>query len=114
MFDLEKELERSWARCFKKDGGVQLKFESPSMNGVADRINFLDTWCFFIEFKRHDGRAAHIQIHFANMMRRQGFKVYLIDTTRRLDDLLYAYRAQRMTGYWPPYIPERLELLHVV
>ena len=66
-----------------------LKFTSPSMTGIPDRIILLPKGKIgFVEVKRKDERPRSIQIKRINDLRDLGFKVVVLDDEKNIDKIL--------------------------
>ena len=58
---IEKDIEKYLVRQVKQMGGLALKFVSPSMAGVPDRIVMIPKGAmYFAELKRPSGKAEKI------------------------------------------------------
>lgn len=76
----EKYTERKLVEEVKKTGGFALKFVSPGMNGVPDRIVLLPGGHIaFVELKSPGKMMRPLQIRRKKQLESLGFKVYLID-----------------------------------
>ena len=77
----ESEIEKYFVTECKKRGWLPLKFVSPSMNGVPDRIILLPNGrIFFAELKAPGEKPRPLQKAVHNVFRRYGFKVCVIDS----------------------------------
>ena len=77
----ESEIEKYFVGECKKHGWLPLKFVSPSMNGVPDRIVLLPNGrIFFAELKAPGEQPRPLQKAVHNVLRRYGFKVCIIDS----------------------------------
>ena len=86
---LEKEIEQSLKNAVKMRGGLALKFVSPGMNGVPDRlILFPGGKAAFAELKAPGRKMRSIQIKRKRQLERLGFSVYCIDGTDRIGGIL--------------------------
>lgn len=85
----EKLIERKLYNSVKKAGGIAIKFTSPSMSGVPDRIVLMPggrVW--FAELKTTGEKLRPIQVVIIGMLRKLGFSVWVIDTQELLDEFL--------------------------
>lgn len=82
----EKKIENYLIRQVKSRGGLCLKFISPSMAGVPDRIILLpDKQMFFAELKAKGKKPRALQSAVHRTFERLGFKVYVIDSKEQAD-----------------------------
>ena len=84
---IEKDIEKYLVRQVKQMGGLALKFVSPSMAGVPDRIVPKGT-LYFVELKRPSGKPRRLQTSVHRLFEKLGFHVYVIDTKDKVDKLL--------------------------
>ena len=76
----EKRLERRLAEAVKAMGGIAPKFVSPGFAGMPDRLVLLPGGkCGFVEVKRRGEKPRPLQEIRHGMLRRLGFKVYVLD-----------------------------------
>lgn len=88
-FMLEKEIEKAFVDKVKKLGGLCLKFTSPSMTGIPDRIVLLPGGKIgFVEVKRPGERPRPIQRKRIKQLRNLGFKAYVLDSKEKIDDIV--------------------------
>ena len=83
---IEKDIEKYLVRQVKQMGGLALKFVSPSMAGVPDRIP--KGTIYFAELKRPNGKPRKLQTAVHRLFEKIGFHVYVIDTKDKVDKLL--------------------------
>lgn len=82
----EKKVENYLTREIKKQGGLCLKFISPSMAGVPDRIILLPKGkIFFAELKSTGKKPRALQVTVHKTLKKLGFKVYVIDSKEQVD-----------------------------
>lgn len=75
---LEKEVERLLCREIKKKGGLCLKFISPSMAGVPDRLVILNG-LYLVELKRPDGgKLSPLQMSVHKRLAKAGAPVTIL------------------------------------
>ncbi len=85
----EKQLERKLAQAVKAMGGIAPKFISPGFDGMPDRLVLLpDGKCGFVEVKRRGERPRPLQLSRHGMLRRLGFKVYVLDDVEEIGGVL--------------------------
>ena len=86
---IEKDIEKYLVRQVKQMGGLALKFVSPSMAGVPDRIVMIPTGAFYlVELKRPRCNTRRLQTSVHRLFEKLGFHVYVIDTKDKVDKLL--------------------------
>ncbi|MDU5272521.1 MAG: VRR-NUC domain-containing protein [Finegoldia magna] len=86
---LEKEIEKALIDKVKFHGGICLKFTSPSMTGIPDRIILLPNGMIgFVETKRPGGEPRSIQKKRIRQFKKLGFKVYVLDSKDNIDEII--------------------------
>lgn len=81
----EKTLERKLVEAVKATGGIAPKFLSPGFDGMPDRLVLLPFGRIgFVEVKRHGEKPRPLQESRHGMLRRLGFKVYVIDSIEQI------------------------------
>lgn len=84
---LEKKIENRLKQSVKNMGGLALKFVSPGMAGVPDRIVlFPGGRIVFVELKAPGKKMRPLQIKRKQQFEALGFKVYCIDNFKSVDD----------------------------
>lgn len=77
----ERSIESRLKKEVEKRGGKALKFESPGMRGVPDRIVLLPgAIAIFVELKASGQTLAPLQVKRVAELRELDFKVYCIDS----------------------------------
>lgn len=90
----EKHIEQKLVKAVKTAGGLALKFTSPGYDGVPDRLLLLPCGRIaFAEVKAHGAKPRPLQIRRHGMLRRLGFKVYVIDDEGQIGGVLDEIRA---------------------
>ena len=85
----EKEIESALVKRVKENKGLCLKFTSPSMTGIPDRIILLPKGKVgFVETKRPGGEPRPIQKKRIKQFKNLGFKVYVLDTKENIDEII--------------------------
>lgn len=88
---LEKDIEKALVKKVKALGGLCIKFTSPSMMGIPDRIVLLPKAKLgFVELKRPGGKARPIQIKRIKDLKELGFKVFILDEKEKIDEVIKA------------------------
>lgn len=86
---LERVIESRLRQEAKKRGGMALKFVSPGMNGVPDRIVLLPGGKMaFVELKAPGKVPRALQEKRIGQLRQLGFLVYVLDSTERIGGIL--------------------------
>lgn len=85
----EKVIERHLAVAVKKLGGMAVKFVSPGLAGVPDRIILLrDGKMAFVELKAPGRRLRALQEKRKKQLETLGFSVYVIDRLEQIGGML--------------------------
>lgn len=82
---IEKNVESVFIDAVKEKGGLALKFVSPGFNGMPDRIvMFPGGIIAFVEVKAPTKKPRPLQLSRHRLLRRLGFRVYVLDN---IDDI---------------------------
>ncbi|WJD84477.1 VRR-NUC domain-containing protein [Limosilactobacillus fermentum] len=85
----ENKIESAFVKATKNRGGLCLKFVSPSMAGVPDRLVLLpDGHSAFVEMKAPGKHPRPLQINRINQLRQLGFLVYCCDNLNQIGGIL--------------------------
>jgi len=85
----EKTLEGKLVSAVKKMGGICPKFTSLGTDGMPDRIVLLPGGrTAFVEVKRLGEKPRPLQMARHEMLRRLGFKVYVLDSADQIGGIL--------------------------
>lgn len=88
---LESEIEKTLIIEVKKREGLALKFISPNLAGVPDRIILMDNGKMaFAELKAPGKKLRPLQIKRKTQFESLGFKVYCIDSKEQIGGILDA------------------------
>lgn len=68
-------------------GGLAMKFTSPGLSGVPDRLILYRGFAFFVELKKPHGKPRELQKKMAKRIRSRGTKVFCISTKEQVDEL---------------------------
>lgn len=91
----ESGIEKYFISQVKKSGGWAMKFISPGVSGVPDRIVLLPNGrIFFAELKRPGGKARPLQLAVHRKIEKLGFDVYVIDSKEQVREVLEKYGIQ--------------------
>lgn len=90
----EKEVEAALVKAAKKRNGVALKFVSPGLSGVPDRLVLLpDGKIGFIELKSLGKKMRLLQEKRKSQLERLGFLVFCLDSKEKVEVMLDAIQA---------------------
>ena len=85
----EKIIEKELVAKVKAMGGIAPKFTSPGFDGMPDRLVLLPRGKMaFVELKAPDRKPRALQLARHRLLRRLGFKVYVIDEINQIDSVL--------------------------
>ena len=85
----EKIIEKELVRAVKDKGGIAPKFTSPGFDGMPDRLVLLPGGRMgFVELKAPGRKPRPLQLVRHRLLRRLGFKVYVIDGIEQIDGVL--------------------------
>jgi hypothetical protein len=85
----ESEIEKALICSAKKRGGLALKFVSPGMIGVPDRLIMMEGGKLaFIELKAPGKQMRPLQIKRKRQLESLGFLVYCIDDKAKIGEVL--------------------------
>jgi len=90
----EKTIEHKLTIAAKNMGGIALKFVSPGFDGMPDRIVLIpDGLIGFVEVKAPGEKPRPLQIARHGLLRRLGFKVYVLDDEQQIGGILDEIRT---------------------
>ena len=85
----EKEIEHKLVQSVQAAGGIATKLICPGCGGMPDRIVlFPEGRIAFVEVKAHGMKPRALQLRRHGMLRRLGFKVYILDDTEQIGGML--------------------------
>lgn len=85
----EKTLEQKFRAAVKNAGGLAVKFTSPGFDGVPDRLALLpDGKMAFVEIKAPGEKPRPLQLSRHRLLRRLGFKVYVLDDESQIGGII--------------------------
>ena len=85
----EKQIEQKLTLMVKSAGGIAPKFVSPGFAGMPDRLVLLPNGVFaFAELKAPGMHPRALQVARHEMLRRLGFRVYVIDEIEQIGGML--------------------------
>ena len=90
----EKIIEQKLVNAIKNMGGIAPKFTSPGFDGMPDRLVLLpDGHMAFVEVKAPGENPRPLQLARHKLLRRLGFKVYILDDEQQIGGLLDEIRT---------------------
>lgn len=90
----EAKIERALCRAVKDVEGLALKFVSPGMDGVPDRIVLLPYGRLaFVELKAPGKKLRLLQVKRKGQLEALGFLVYCVDGIEQISEVLDAIRG---------------------
>ena len=90
----EKQIEQKLVRTTKNMGGIAPKFVSPGFDGMPDRIVLLPGGHIgFVEVKAPGKKPRPLQLSRHGLLRRLGFRVYVLDEEQQIGGILDELRA---------------------
>lgn len=88
-FSNERQIEQRLVTETRKRGGMALKFVSPSFAGMPDRLILLpDGKMAFVEGKAPGQKPRPLQVKRHAMLRKLGFKVFVLDAASDIPMML--------------------------
>ena len=85
----ERTIEQKLAARTRAMGGIAPKFTSPGFAGMPDRLVLLPGGRMgFVELKAPGKKPRALQLARHRLLRRLGFKVYVIDEINQIDSVL--------------------------
>lgn len=85
----EKYIEMKLVQRAKLMGGLALKFVSPGLDGVPDRLVILPNGKMaFVELKAPGKKLRPLQIHRKKQIEELGIRVYVIDNVLQIGGIL--------------------------
>lgn len=85
----EKYIEQKLVAAAKKRGGMALKFVSPGLDGVPDRIVLLPMGRMaFVELKAPGQKLRPLQVKRKTQLEGLGFLVYCVDDIEQIGGVL--------------------------
>ena len=85
----EKTIEQKFRAAVKAAGGLAVKFTSPGFDGVPDRLVLLPGGRMaFVEVKAKGKKPRPLQLARHRLLRRLGFKVYVLDDESQIGGII--------------------------
>lgn len=90
----EKAIEKKVVQVVKASGGIAPKLVCPGFDGMPDRIVLLpDGHIGFVEVKAPGEKPRPLQLARHGLLRRIGFKVYVLDDEQQIGGILDEIRT---------------------
>lgn len=90
----EKQTEQKLVKAVRAAGGICPKFTSPGFDGMPDRLVLLPGGRLgFVEVKAPGKKPRALQTARHEMLRRLGFRVYVLDAAEQIGGILDEIRA---------------------
>ena len=90
----EKQIEQKLVRAVKNMGGIAPKLVSPGFDGMPDRIVLLPGGHIgFVEVKAPGEKPRPLQLARHGLLRRLGFRVYVLDNEQQIGGILDEIRT---------------------
>lgn len=90
----EKQIENKLTMAVKEAGGIALKLSCPGFVGMPDRLILLpDGHIGFAELKAPGKKPRPLQVARHRLLRKLGFKVYVIDDVSQIGGMLDELRT---------------------
>ncbi len=94
----ESFIEEKLTKAVKQNGGVCWKFTSPGTAGVPDRIILMpEGRIAFVEVKAPGEKPRPLQQSRHRLLRRLGFKVYVLDTLEDIEKIISELKNDEAT-----------------
>ena len=90
----EKTIEQHLVKAVKNSGGIAPKLVSPGYDGMPDRLVLLPGGKIgFVEVKAPGKEPRPLQVARHELLRRLGFKVYVLDDPEQIGGILDEIRT---------------------
>ena len=90
----EKSIEQKLARATKGRGGICPKLVCPGFDGMPDRVVLMPGGRIgFVEVKAPGEKPRPLQLSRHRLLRRLGFKVYVLDGAEQIGGIIDDIRA---------------------
>ena len=85
----ERTIEQYLRLAVKAKGGLALKFTSPGMRGVPDRLVLApDGRVYFIELKATGRQLSPMQVKMHETLKRLGHNTWVIDSVKKIEGFI--------------------------
>lgn len=90
----ERQIEQKLVKAVKAVGGIAPKLTSPGFDGMPDRMVLMPEGCIgFVEVKAPGEVPRPLQLSRHRLLRRLGFKVYVLDGAEQIGGIIDDIRA---------------------
>ena len=90
----EKDVERKLVKAVRDIGGMCIKFSTPSLNGVPDRLVLLPLGkVAFVELKAKGKKPRPLQIKRMKQLSELGCKCFLLDNVEEIGGVIDAIQS---------------------
>ena len=90
----ERQIEQKLVKAVKATGGIPPKLTSPGFDGMPDRMVLMPGGCIgFVEVKAPGEKPRPLQLSRHRLLRRLGFKVYVLDDAEQIGGIIDDIRA---------------------
>lgn len=90
----ERQIEQKLVKSVKAAGGIAPKLTSPGFDGMPDRMVLMPGGCIgFVEVKAPGEKPRPLQLSRHRLLRRLGFKVYVLDGIEQIGGIIDDIRA---------------------
>ena len=85
----ERQIEQKLVKAVKAAGGIAPKLTSPGFDGMPDRMVLMPGGLIgFVEVKAPGEKPRPLQLSRHRLLRRMGFKVYVLDGAEQIEIIL--------------------------
>lgn len=90
----ERQIEQKFVKTVKAAGGIAPKLTSPGFDGMPDRMVLMPGGHIgFVEVKAPGEKPRPLQLSRHRLLRRLGFKVYVLDDAEQIGGIIDDIRA---------------------
>ena len=90
----ERQIEQKFVKAVKTAGGIAPKLTSPGFDGMPDRMVLITGGHIgFVEVKAPGEKPRPLQLSRHRLLRRLGFKVYVLDDAEQIGGIIDDIRA---------------------
>ena len=91
----EKVIEQKLVKAVKAAGGIAPKLVSPGFDGMPDRMVLMPGGrTGFVEVKAPGEKPRPLQTSRHRLLRRLGFRVYVLDNAEQIESILWEIGAE--------------------
>ena len=91
---MKKIIEQNFRTAVRNAGGLAVKFVSPGLDGMPDRLALLPGGRMaFVEVKAPGKKPRPLQEARHRMLRRLGFRVYVLDDEKQIGGIIDEIQA---------------------